>query len=85
MILTYIQKIRKPLDNKYLYRNWYNKSMRLVLDGLNCQPSPGMVNRRNALFAADQATNRRSRLLYDCRSFRKTYLGLNASQGSNAL
>ena len=69
-------------DNKYTGTGGNNKVMRLVLDGIKLQPcSPGIVNGRDALIAADQATTGGKDYCLITEVFRRRGVGLNASSG----
>lgn len=71
-------------DNKYTGTGGNNKVMRLVLDGLKGQPcSPTVVDSRNALIAADQATTGGQNYCLITQVFTRRGVGLNASAGSN--
>jgi gliding motility-associated-like protein len=60
-----------------------NRIMQLVLDGIKLQPcSPGMVDGRDALIAADQATTGGTDTCMIWNVFAARGLGENASQGS---
>ena len=84
---AYIQKY--GLDtNIYSGTGGNNKAMRLVLDALKLQPcSPGFIDYRNAIIAADQATTGGADYCLITEVFRRRGMGLNASSGStnNAL
>ncbi|MFZ4107018.1 T9SS-dependent M36 family metallopeptidase [Flavobacterium sp.] len=80
---AYIQKYGYD-DNKYTGTGGNNKVMRLVLDGLKLQPcSPTVINARDALFAADQATTGGQDYCLIAEAFTRRGVGLNASAGSN--
>jgi extracellular elastinolytic metalloproteinase len=71
-------------DNKYTGTGGNNKVMRLVLDGLKNQVcSPTVVDSRDALIAADQATTGGADYCLITEVFRRRGVGLNASAGSN--
>ena len=80
---AYIQKYGYD-DNKYTGTGGNNKVMRLVLDGLKLQPcSPTVIDARDALFAADQATTGGQDYCLIAEVFTRRGVGLNASAGSN--
>lgn len=71
-----------------LYDPWTaggnNLSVQLVMDGLKFQPcSPGFVDGRNAILAADQALTGGANQCEIWRGFAKRGLGFAASQGSS--
>jgi extracellular elastinolytic metalloproteinase len=71
-------------DNKYTGTGGNNKVMKLVLDGLKAQPcSPTVIDGRDALIAADQATAGGVNKCLITEVFRRRGVGLNASAGSN--
>ncbi|GAB3248614.1 M36 family metallopeptidase [Nocardioides dilutus] len=60
-------------------------SLQLVMDGMKLQPcSPGFVDARNAILAADQANNGGANTCLIWTAFAKRGLGFSASQGSSA-
>lgn len=62
-----------------------SRSLQLVVDGLKLQPcSPGFVDARNAILAADQANNSGADQCLIWSAFAKRGLGYSASQGSSA-
>ncbi len=71
-------------DNKYTGNGGNNKVMKLVLDGLKAQPcSPTVIDGRDALIAADQATTGGANKCLITEVFRRRGVGLNATAGSN--
>lgn len=59
-------------------------ALQLVIDGLKLQPcSPGFVDGRNAILAADEALTGGANALYIWRAFAKRGLGYSAVQGSS--
>jgi hypothetical protein len=69
--------------NLYTGTGGNNLAMQLVMDGLKLQPcSPGFVNGRNAILAADMANGGANQKLI-WKAFAKRGLGFSASQGSN--
>jgi hypothetical protein len=61
-----------------------NIAFQLVLDGMKLQPcSPGFVDGRNAILAADVANYEGENRCEIWRAFAKRGLGVNASQGSS--
>ena len=61
-----------------------NKTLQLVMDGLKLQPcSPGFVDARNAIIAADQADNAGANKCLLWTAFAKRGLGFSATQGSS--
>jgi hypothetical protein len=72
--------------NGNLYENWQtggnNLALQLVMDGLKMQPcSPGFVDGRNAILAADQALTAGANKCEIWRGFAKRGLGQGANQG----
>lgn len=75
--------------NGNLYEGWQtggnNLALQLVMDGLKMQPcSPGFVDGRNAILAADQALTGAANKCEIWRGFAKRGLGLGANQGLSA-
>ncbi len=63
-----------------------NLAMQLVLEGMKIQPcSPGMVDGRDAILAADVAINGTANRCDIWRAFARRGLGFSASQGSSGL
>jgi hypothetical protein len=74
--------------NPNLYDDWStggnNLTLRLVSDGLKLQPcSPGFVDGRNAILAADQALTEGANQCLIWEAFAKRGLGFSADQGSS--
>jgi hypothetical protein len=74
--------------NPNLYQSWStggnNLAVQLVTDGLKLQPcSPGFVDGRNAILAADTALTAGANQCEIWRGFAKRGLGFSASQGSS--
>jgi extracellular elastinolytic metalloproteinase len=60
-----------------------NIALQLIIDGLKLQPcSPGFIDARDAILAADQLHNGGANQCYIWRAFAKRGLGFSASQGS---
>lgn len=60
-----------------------NIALQLIIDGLKLQPcSPGFIDARDAILAADQLQNEGANACYIWRAFAKRGLGYSASQGS---
>lgn len=71
-------------SNIYTGTGGNNKVMRLVIDGLKLQPcSPTIVEFRDAVIAADQATTGGQDYCLITEVFRRRGVGANASSGSN--
>ncbi|MBW3545491.1 MAG: M36 family metallopeptidase, partial [Bacteroidetes bacterium] len=61
-----------------------NLALQLVIDGLKLQPcSPGFIDMRDAILAADQLNNGGANQCYIWRAFAKRGLGYSAQQGSS--
>lgn len=61
-----------------------NLALQLIIDGLKLQPcSPGFVDMRDAILAADQIHNGGENQCYIWRAFAKRGLGYSAEQGSS--
>ncbi|WP_276497314.1 T9SS-dependent M36 family metallopeptidase [Pontibacter litorisediminis] len=61
-----------------------NIALQLVIDGLKLQPcSPGFIDARDAILAADMINNGGANQCYIWRAFAKRGLGYSAQQGSN--
>ena len=61
-----------------------NIALQLVIDGLKLQPcSPGFIDARDAILAADRINNGGANQCYIWRAFAKRGLGFSAQQGSN--
>ncbi|MCX2741097.1 T9SS-dependent M36 family metallopeptidase [Pontibacter anaerobius] len=61
-----------------------NIALQLVMDGLKLQPcSPGFIDARDAILAADRINNGGANQCYIWRAFAKRGLGYSATQGSN--
>ena len=74
--------------NANLYQGWQaggnNLAFQLVMDGMKFQPcSPGFVDGRNAILAADVALTNGANQCEIWRGFAKRGLGFSASQGSS--
>lgn len=74
--------------NPNLYQAWNtggnNLAVQLVMDGMKMQPcSPGFVDGRNAILAADTALTGGANTCEIWRGFAKRGLGVSASQGSS--
>ncbi len=72
--------------NPNLYQGWNtggnNLALQLVMDGMKIQPcSPGFVDGRNAILAADTALTAGANTCEIWRGFAKRGLGVSASQG----
>ncbi len=68
----------------YGYTDGFNKTMQLVMDGMKIQPcSPGFVDGRNAILAADQALYGGVNQCLIWEVFARRGLGASASQGSS--
>lgn len=68
----------------YGYTNGFNKTMQLVMDGMKLQPcSPGFVDGRNAILAADQALYGGVNQCLIWEVFARRGLGASATQGSS--
>ncbi|EMR01827.1 M36 family metallopeptidase [Cesiribacter andamanensis] len=62
-----------------------NLALQLVIDGLKLQPcSPGFIDMRDAILAADQINNGGANQCYIWRAFAKRGLGYSAQQGSSS-
>lgn len=71
-------------SNAYTGTGGNNKVMRLVIDGLKLQPcSPTVVEFRDTLIAADQATTGGQNFCLIWHAFARRGVGVNASSGSN--
>ncbi len=73
--------------NPNLYQGWNtggnNLGMQLVMDGMKMQPcSPGFVDGRNAILAADAALTGGANVCEIWRGFAKRGLGVSAAQGN---
>lgn len=69
----------------YTGKGGNNLAIQLVLDGMKLQPcSPGFVDGRNAILAADQALTGGANSCLIWNVFSRRGLGVNASQGSSA-
>ncbi len=69
--------------NIYTGTGGNNRVMRIVLDGLKLQPcSPTVIDSRDAIIAADQATTNGADYCLITEVFRRRGVGLNASSGS---
>lgn len=73
--------------NPNLYQGWNtggnNLAMQLVMDGMKMQPcSPGFVDGRNAILAADTALTGGANTCEIWRGFAKRGLGVSATQGN---
>ncbi|AKD03880.1 T9SS-dependent M36 family metallopeptidase [Pontibacter korlensis] len=61
-----------------------NIALQLIIDGLKLQPcSPGFIDARDAILAADRINNGGANQCYIWRAFAKRGLGYSATQGSN--
>jgi uncharacterized repeat protein (TIGR01451 family) len=61
-----------------------NKAIRLVFEGMKIQPcSPGFIDGRDAIIAADQALNGGANKCLIWKTFARRGVGLSASQGSS--
>ncbi|WP_302467790.1 T9SS-dependent M36 family metallopeptidase [Pontibacter liquoris] len=61
-----------------------NLALQLVMDGLKLQPcSPGFIDSRDAILAADKINNGGANQCYIWRAFAKRGLGYSATQGSS--
>ncbi|GAB3532292.1 hypothetical protein GCM10027443_15860 [Pontibacter brevis] len=61
-----------------------NIALQLIIDGLKLQPcSPGFIDARDAILAADRINNGGANQCYIWRAFAKRGLGFSAQQGSN--
>jgi extracellular elastinolytic metalloproteinase len=70
--------------NTYTGTGGNNKVMRLVIDGLKLQPcSPSLIEFRDAIIAADQATTGGQDFCLIWKVFANRGVGVNASSGSN--
>ncbi|MEJ8755452.1 T9SS-dependent M36 family metallopeptidase [Pontibacter sp. H259] len=70
--------------NIYSGKGGNNIALQLVMDGLKLQPcSPGFIDARNAILAADQVNNGGANQCYIWAAFAKRGLGYSAQQGSN--
>jgi hypothetical protein len=83
---VYWNLVRRYGYNPNLYQAWStggnNLSVQLVMDGLKLQPcSPGFVDGRNAILAADTALTGGANQCEIWRGFAKRGLGFSASQG----
>ena len=71
-------------QNVYNGQGGNNIALQLVIDGLKLQPcSPGFIDARDAILAADRINNGGANQCYIWRAFAKRGLGYSAQQGSN--
>ncbi|GAB3203237.1 putative repeat protein (TIGR01451 family) [Pontibacter aydingkolensis] len=88
---TMLWELTWNLINEYGYdpdiyngKGGNNIALRLVIDGLKLQPcSPGFIDARDAILAADQINNGGANQCYIWQAFAKRGLGYSAQQGSN--
>ncbi|MFD2245513.1 T9SS-dependent M36 family metallopeptidase [Pontibacter ruber] len=70
--------------NIYSGKGGNNLALQLIIDGLKLQPcSPGFIDARDAILAADRINNGGANQCYIWRAFAKRGLGYSAKQGSN--
>ncbi|WP_018478560.1 T9SS-dependent M36 family metallopeptidase [Pontibacter roseus] len=70
--------------NIYSGKGGNNIALQLVMDGLKLQPcSPGFIDARDAILAADRINNGGANQCHIWRAFAKRGLGYSATQGSN--
>ncbi|MHA6247558.1 T9SS-dependent M36 family metallopeptidase [Pontibacter sp. CAU 1760] len=70
--------------NIYSGKGGNNIALQLIIDGLKLQPcSPGFIDARDAILAADRINNGGANQCYIWRAFAKRGLGFSAQQGSN--
>ncbi|MER2998253.1 T9SS-dependent M36 family metallopeptidase [Pontibacter populi] len=70
--------------NIYSGKGGNNIALQLIMDGLKLQPcSPGFIDARDAILAADQINNGGANQCYIWAAFAKRGLGYSAQQGSN--